>query len=72
MCRMGRCEGHCEREGRDRPESCRRRSFTPLTITTSTRSETHHLEIQPPAATIEIKSATPLGPDVANDGRLAA
>ena len=72
MCRMGRCEGHCKREGRVRPESCRRRDFTPLTITTSVRSEAHHLEIQPPAATIEIKSATPIERDVANDGRLAA
>jgi hypothetical protein len=36
------------------------------------RSEAHQLEIQPPAATIEIKSATPIEGDVASDERLAA
>jgi hypothetical protein len=36
------------------------------------RSEAHQLEIQPPAATIEIKSAPALELDVASDERLAA
>ena len=57
MCE-GRCQGVCRRNGRDRPESCRRQVFTPLTVDISMSTEGPSIETSQMPVTMDRPTST--------------